>query len=413
MNQQLNISFTQNTNCEKADIFPYIGIFGRKNSGKSSFINAITNQEFAPISKVAGSTKEPGKYITTIENIGNVIIYDTSGIDDYGEAGEKRIQKTKSILKKIDFAILLITDNLFAESEKKIVRDFQTFAIPFIVVQNKSDLQGISSITKSQIEKAYLTKVIEFSCLKPTKKNELIFEISNMLPAEAFKTKSLLGDLVKTNDVILLVTQDETDISDQILTFTQIEIANDLIKNACIPIFSKLSELKKTLEKIPISPALTIAPATIYSDVALHFPSTTMITTYGIVMAHYKGGFEKSLSDTRKIDTLKEGDHILILQLSNDHTCPEFKEQNELQILIDGYLNKKLNYSLINIFDSPIPDIKKYQFVIFCGCFHLTKKQIANQLSPLFAKNIPISSFDLINAFVKGIFERATIPFKT
>ena len=268
MNQQLNISFTQNTNCENADILPYIGIFGRKNSGKSSFINAITNQEFAPISKVAGSTKEPGKYITTIENIGNVVIYDTSGIDDYGEAGEKRIQKTKSILKKIDFAILLITDNLFAESEKKIVRDFQTFAIPFIVVQNKSDLQGISSITKSQIENAYLTKVIEFSCLKPTKKNELIFEISNML-AEAFKTnvwrlskKTMLLLVTKTKQIYLIKYYVASELD-----------CNDLLKTHVF--LSFLSYELKNIRKF-IFPAYHCT-ATIYSDVALYFPSTTMI----------------------------------------------------------------------------------------------------------------------------------------
>jgi len=411
MMEQLHISFEPVKAPENKDCLPHIGIFGRKNFGKSSFVNALAGHELAETSKTSGTTKEPAKYYANLENIGYVVLYDTSGIDDYGDAGEKRVLKTMNVLNNIDFAILLITGNLFAESEKKLVEKFQEYSIPFIVVQNKSDLHELSSITIGQVETAYQTKLSEFSCINKSNFGELISVLKNYIPDSAYRSKSIMGGIVKKKDVVLLVTLDNSETSNELLTPVQIEITRDLVNNSCFALFVKQSNLQLALETIQPPPNLAILPASTFKKAEKYFPKEMLLTSYGIVMSHYKGNFKKYFEDTPKIESLKNNDKILILQVSTDNTSYEFKEQNEIQSLLNEYCNKKIEYTIINIFDKPYPDLRQYSFAVICGSYLLTKKQISTNIQPLLDKNIPVTSFDMINAYLKGIYNRATAPF--
>ncbi len=397
----------------KRNCMPYIGIFGRKNCGKSSFVNLLIGDNVAEVSKFSGTTKEPVKFDAVLADIGNVIIIDTSGIDDYGDAGEKRVFKTIETLKIIDFAVLIITGNLFAEPEKKLVNKFQEFSVPFIVIHNKSDLQELSSITKGQVELAYNTKMIEFNCTNCTDNNitELISLFRNFIPETAFESKSILGDIIGINELVVLAIPDNINSSDGGLSKTQIEITQDLIRNSCLTLFIRLSDLPAALKTINPKPKLIILPTIYFKAAEDILPDNILLTTYGMVMTHYKGVFKKYLEDTPKLDLLKGNDNILILQASRDNTSREYKGQNELQVLINIYCGENMEYTVVNVFDKPYINYKQFSFVIICGSFLLTKKQIVTALKPIIDLNIPVSSFEMINAYVRGIFKHSTALF--
>ena len=188
------------------DTKPHIGIFGRRNNGKSSLINALTGQDIAIVSEVAGTTTDPVKKSIEIAGIGPVVMIDTAGIDDSGELGMKRVGKTKDVLKIIDLAILVISSNEFDEPEKKLVADFQSHDLPCLIIHNKSDLAEISQDLSTVIRNQYAMPVVNFSALHPANIEEVISLIQRTIPETAFHKQTLVGDLISYGDVVLLIT---------------------------------------------------------------------------------------------------------------------------------------------------------------------------------------------------------------
>jgi [FeFe] hydrogenase H-cluster maturation GTPase HydF len=411
MTEQLQISFDPSKKLATISSMPCIGIFGRKNSGKSSLVNILLRRDATVVANTSGTTKEPSKHIAGIESLGDVVLVDTSGIDDYGDAGEKRVLATLTVLKIIDFAVLVITGNLFAEPEKKLVREFQEYSIPFVVVHNKSDIHELASITRSQVELAYQIKMIAFSCTVNTDASELLNTLKEMIPPSAYITKSILGDVISKNELVLLAVPDKINAREGQLTNSQIEITRDLMDNSCLALFIRQRDLPARIMNISPQPKLAILPASSFKQVENILPKEIQITTYGIVMARNKGDFGRYIEDTPKLSALKDGDKVLIMQASTDNTSPEFKEQDELQNLINDFCRKKIDYVVVNIFDKPFINYRQFQYAVICGSFLLTKNQVAGTLKPLIDLKVPVTSFDMVNAFIRDIFTRAISPF--
>ena len=411
MTEQIKISFDTLKSSRKGDFMPNIGIFGRKNYGKSSLVNLFAEENLAEVSKISGTTKVPSKFSFNINDIGSVTFIDTSGIDDYGETGEKRVNKTLDILKIIDFAVILITGNLFAEPEKKLVSKFIHYSIPFLVVHNKSDLQELSDITRRQVETAYNTKVIEFSCVNPVNLSTLISNFNIFIPDSAFESKSILGKIVSKNDLIILASPDHIFVPDGRITQTQIEITRDLLEINCKTLFVKQNELSSLLTYLNPKPALTILPTISFSHAAELLPLNMQLTSYGVVRAFHKGDLSKYIDDTPKLNSLSNGDKILFVQIASDNTSPEFREQEELPLMICNHLRKNIEFIYANISDISDFKFNMYNFIIICGSSLLTSKQMKSLLATIEKSGIPVSTYDMVNALVNGIFYRATAPF--
>ena len=188
------------------DAKPHIGIFGRRNNGKSSLINAMAGQEIAIVSDFAGTTTDPVKKSMEIAGLGPVILIDTAGIDDVGELGQKRIAKTNEVLKTVDLALLLITSNSFGKEEINLISSFKNYAVPFLVIHNKSDLDVLDTALKIRIQNEFNAETIDFSALKPKNKEQIILAIQHLMPVTAYRSQSLIGDLISYGDTVLLIT---------------------------------------------------------------------------------------------------------------------------------------------------------------------------------------------------------------
>ena len=246
------------------DAKPHIGIFGRRNFGKSSLINALAGQEIAIVSDIAGTTTDPVKKSMEIPGIGPAVIIDTAGIDDVGELGQKRIAKSIEALKTIDLAILVIAGNVFAEPEKNLISSFEEFSVPFFVIHNKSDIAIIEDYLRNSIEKGLNTKVIDFSTISKQDTEQIISAIKEFMPETAYQSKSLIGDLVSYGDTVLLITPIDIEAPEGRMILPQVQVIRDVLDNDCIAVVLKEKEVDAYIRMMNPKPKLAITDSQVF-----------------------------------------------------------------------------------------------------------------------------------------------------
>lgn len=380
---------------------PHIGIFGRRNNGKSSLINAITGQETAIVDATAGTTTDPVRKSIEIFGIGPAVIIDTAGIDDEGAIGQKRIQKSLDVLKTIDFAILVITAHEFEEPEQMLADQFKAYEIPYIVVNNKSDLAGRQEIPDTQF--------LEVSAKTGQGVPEMLAELVRQMPPSAYISHSLLGDIINENDTVLLVTPIDTEAPEGRLILPQVQMIRDILDNNAVAVVLKEDKVVDWLQRNP-APKLVVTDSQMFGRVARDVPENVPLTGFSVVLAHHKGDFEHYLEGTPHIDQLQDGDHILMLESCTHLTSCEDIGRGKLPRWIQKHTGKELHFDFVSGLDQ-LPDIKKYAMVIQCGGCMITRKQILNRLKPAVDCGIPVSNYGMVIAYMNGIFDRAVKPF--
>lgn len=393
------------------DIKPHIGIFGRRNNGKSSFINLLVGQDLAIVSNQAGTTTDPVNKSVEIFGIGPAIIIDTAGIDDSGELGDKRVKKTMEVVKKVDCAILLLANNQFGEYETDIIRKFKHFDIPFLIVHNKSDLENISTKTTETIQSTCKAEIIEFSTIETTNYDKLIDLIKRTIPQTAYQKPSLFADLVKPKDVVLLITPVDSEAPDGRMILPQNMAIRDVLDNDCITVVIKETEIEDFL-KLGIKPALAVTDSQAFGMVSKLIPEDIPLTGFSVVFARLKGDFEKYLEGTSHISNLKDGDKVLILEsCTHQVSCDDigrFKIPNWLL----KFTAKKLEFTVVSGLSEITEEISNFAIIIQCGGCMVTKKQLQSRLKPAIDAGVPVTNYGLAIAYMHGIFDRATAPFR-
>jgi len=245
----------------------FIGIFGRRNSGKSSLINLLTGQDIAIVSDKPGTTTDPVSKSVEIFGIGPVVLIDTAGIDDAGELGEKRIKKSKEAIKKVDCAILVVAENTFDNFELDLIKLFDEYAVPYVIVHNKSDISPLTTETIAEIKIHSSSEILDFSTLNDEKKELLISLLKSTIPTTTYQKPSLLGDLVKPKDVVLLITPIDSEAPDGRMILPQNMAIRDVLDNNCITVVVKETELEDFF-KLGIKPALAITDSQAFNYVS-------------------------------------------------------------------------------------------------------------------------------------------------
>ena len=390
---------------------PHIGIYGRRNSGKSSLINCLAGQDIAIVSDHAGTTTDPVKKSFEITGFGPVILVDTAGIDDSGDLGQKRIDRTVRTLDIIDLAILIVTNNTWGSFEDDLVDRFRTKDIPFVIIHNKSDLQQPGSDFVKEIREKSGTELFEFSSLDKRNYEKLIDLIKTTIPEHSWKTPALLGDLINYGDIVLLITPIDVEAPAGRLILPQVQAIRDILDNDAVAIVMKEREVDTFLKKTGVLPALAITDSQVFVKADTSIPPEIPLTSFSIMLARFKGDFENYLKGTPKISELKDGDRVLILESCTHHVACDDIGRTKIPGWITSFTGKKLDFDVVaglDILPRPVTD---YALLIQCGGCMITRRQLYNRLQPAVKAGIPVTNYGMAIAYVHGIYKRAIAPF--
>ena len=386
------------------DSKPHIGIFGRRNNGKSSLINAITGQEVAIVDATAGTTTDPVRKSIEIFGIGPCVVIDTAGIDDVGDIGAKRVQKSLEVLKIIDLAILVITDYEVGIPERELMEQFRQFELPYFIVNNKCDL---GTVREMEVDGC---KVLNVSTETHSGIEEMLQEVVRIMPESAYRTRSLLGDLIDEGDEVLLVTPIDSEAPEGRMILPQVQMIRDVLDNEAIAIVLKEDKVTEYLQNHR-APKLVITDSQAFHKVEKEVPENIPLTGFSVVLAHHKGEFGAYLEGTPKLRDLHDGDKILMLESCTHLTSCEDIGRVKLPRLIQKFTGKTLQFDFVSGLNQ-IPDIQQYAMVIQCGGCMVTRKQLHERLRPAIEAGIPVSNYGMVLAYVNGIFDRAVAPFR-
>lgn len=391
---------------------PHIGIYGRRNNGKSSLINMLAGQDVAIVSDYAGTTTDPVKKSFEITGFGPVILIDTAGIDDVGELGNLRIEKTLGTIKQIDLAILVLANNVLGTFETMLVEEFRKSETPFVVVHSKQDIAPIAKFFKDDISKNLGNpRVIEVSATQRNGLEDLVNAIRVSIPESSYKTPTLLGDLVKYGDIVLLITPIDVEAPAGRLILPQVQTIRDALDNDAVAIVLKEREVDAFLRKTGIRPALAVTDSQIFTKADASIPRDIPLTSFSILLARLKGDFDSYIKGTPKISELKDGDRVLILESCTHHVSCDDIGRVKIPRWISKFTGKKLEYEVVSGLDKLPRPITEYAIVIQCGGCVITRKQIFSRLKPAIDAGIPVTNFGMAIAYVQGIYNRAVEPF--
>lgn len=390
------------------DIKPHIGIFGRRNNGKSSFINIIVNQEVAIVSDIAGTTTDPVKKSIEIPEIGPVIMIDTAGIDDVGELGKKRIMKTFDVLKMIDCAILLISGNQFGEYERDMIERLTEFDIPYFIVHNKKDIEPLVEKTIHEIRKITNASVLDYSNFHTQQVEDVVALLKQTIPETIYQKFSLFDGLIEENALVVLVTPIDKETPEGRLILPQVMAIRDILDHKAIAIVLQENELENFLNTNAIRPKLVVTDSQVFEKVSAIVPRDIPLTGFSLLFARLKGDFEAYLKGTPFIKELKDNDTVLIMESCTHHVNCDDIGRYKIPNWLLQFTGKNLHFEIVNSFQQAKKEIEHYAMVIQCGGCMFTRKQILNRLKPAIEKGIPVSNYGMAIAYMHGIFDRAT-----
>ena len=384
----------------------HIGLFGRRNSGKSSIINLLTGQSSSIISNIPGTTTDPVKKAVEIPGLGPVVVIDTAGIDDTGELGQQRLNKTQQVLRQVDMAIVVFCENRFTNEEQRLTEQLQQLQTPFILLHNKSDKHPADNSLAAELTKQYKADFLDFSAKTGEHLDILLQLLQKNIPDNFGQLSPLFADKVKPGDLILLVTPIDTEAPEGRLILPQVQAIRETLDFNCIAVVLKETEVKDFMRRSGITPALVITDSQLFGKIDKLIPPEIPLTSFSILLARQKGNFDAYLTGTPYIDQLQDGDRILIMEsCTHQSTCDDIG-----RVKIPGWLQKytgcQLEFDIVSgLSESPRP-INEYALVLQCGGCMITRKQLHNRIQVAVNANIPVSNYGMAIAYIRGGWKR-------
>ena len=385
----------------------HIALFGRRNAGKSSLINAITGQDLAIVSDVKGTTTDPVYKAMEILPLGPVMLVDTPGLDDEGTLGEERIRKARSVLNKTDLA-LIVADGREASAdfsfEKAILELTKKKNIPAIIVLNKQD--------EWTSEEDQIKKYGDICVSSKTGYHihELKEIMTKQLPVED-QTGKIVGDLLSPGDFVVLVVPIDSAAPKGRLILPQQQVIRDVLESGATAVVCRDTELSDTLARLGEKPRLVITDSQAFASVSKDTPEDIPLTSFSILFSRYKGDLETQLQGVRTLDELEDGDTILMAEGCTHHRQCDDIGTVKLPCWIQEYTGKKLQFETCSGGGFP-EDLSKYKMVVHCGGCTLSKKEMAFRIAEAKDQNVPIVNYGTLIAGLKGVLERSIAPFR-
>lgn len=379
----------------------HIGIFGKRNAGKSSIINAMTGQNLAIVSDVAGTTTDPVLKAMELLPLGPVVMIDTPGLDDVGELGLMRVQKAYQILNKTDIALIVVdgTVGITAEDEK-IIERIRSKQIPYLIVKNKMDL----------CERAEEEENTIFVSAATGKNIYELKELIGKLAPKEEESRKIVSDILQTNDFVVLVVPIDSAAPKGRLILPQQQTIRDVLEAGAAAIVTRDNELTETLQNLGKKPRLVITDSQVFRTVSGIVPDDVELTSFSILMARYKGDLEINVKGARALEHLKDGDKVLISEGCTHHRQCEDIGTVKIPKLLKKHTGKELNFEFTSGTEFPT-DLSKYKVIIHCGGCTLNEREMKYRLKCAEDAGIPMTNYGIAIAHMNGILERSVEMF--
>lgn len=389
----------------------HIGFFGKRNAGKSSIMNAVTGQDIAVVSDVKGTTTDPVSKSMELLPLGPVIMIDTPGIDDEGELGNLRVRKSYQVLNKTDVAVLVIDGSTgAAEEDRALVEQICKKGIPFVAVVNKKELA--TSDSEERVRRALGVNAGQI-VMTNAKTGEGISELKEKI-ASVVQTKEpdryLVRDLLQPMDIAVLVVPIDSAAPKGRLILPQQQTIRDILEAGAVSVVVKESELKKTLECLGKKPKLVITDSQVFRKVDVDTPQGILLTSFSILMARYKGNLEQAVRGVTALDSLKDGDKVLISEGCTHHRQCDDIGTVKIPKWIKEYTGKEIRIETTS--GTQFPDeLDRYKLIIHCGGCMLNEREMKYRLSCAEDQGVPMTNYGILIAYVKGILKRSVEIF--
>lgn len=385
----------------------HIGIFGKRNAGKSSIINAITGQNLAIVSDVLGTTTDPVLKAMELLPLGPVVMIDTPGLDDEGELGELRVQKAYQILNKTDIAVLVIDSRTgMTKEDEAILERIRAKEIPYVIVKNKADLCGNEAANTEESEEANTIAVSAFTGYHIHELKELI---AKQAPKED-ESKKIIGDLLEPGDFVVLVVPIDSSAPKGRLILPQQQTIRDILDAGAISIVTGVEELPATLANLGKKPKYVITDSQAFAAVSKYTPDDIMLTSFSILMARYKGDLKNNVLGARMLNDLKDGDKVLISEGCTHHRQCEDIGTVKMPRWIRQHTGKELEFVFTSGTEFPV-DLSTYALIVHCGGCTLNEREMKYRLKCAEDQGIPMTNYGIAIAYMNGILERSIEPF--
>lgn len=377
----------------------HIGLFGRTNVGKSSFLNKITNQAISIVSDTAGTTTDVVEKSMELLPIGPVTFLDTAGLDDTSQLGALRIEKTQKILNRCDIAVLITDKNELTSIDNNIIEKFKNLNIPYLIIINKqdnnpdikSDFMVTSTVTDNKIVEKFKAELIK------------------ILPEDFINSPKIVGDLVDTKSTVILVIPIDKEAPKGRIILPQVQALRDLLDSNCISIVVKESELQNALDSLKNPPSLVVTDSQAFKTVSEIVPESIPLTSFSILFARLKGNLNEFIKGANAIESLKDGSKILFLESCTHHAIDDDIARVKIPRLLKQKTGKELTCEYYTGHD--FPDITGYDLIIHCGACMTNRKEVLSRILIATEKHVPITNYGIVISYCLGILPRATKIF--
>ncbi len=387
----------------------HIGIFGRRNAGKSSILNALTHQEVSIVSEVAGTTTDPVEKPMELLPLGPVLFIDTAGIDDTGMLGEKRVSKTFEVFNRTDLGIVVTSFSEWGSFEETIMEEFRQREIPFVVVFNKADMSPENLDISSQLDSVKINYAIT-----QANTGAGIEQLRQMLldnaPSGFINREAILSDLVGPGEMAMLVVPIDKEAPKGRLILPQVQSIRDLLDGDAFCMVVKERELRQALSRLNIPPKLVVTDSQAFLKVAADTPPEIPLTSFSILFARFQADLTEMVRGAMAIDNLKPGDKVLIAEACTHHPIGEDIGSVKIPRWLTQYVGGKLQIDNMRGRDFPT-NINDYKLIIHCGACMWNRREMLSRIMKARQAGVPITNYGLTIAYSLGIFERALEPF--
>lgn len=387
----------------------HIGLFGRRNVGKSSLLNALTRQTVSIVSDIAGTTTDPVEKPMELLPIGPVLFIDTAGIDDVGALGEMRVQKTRQVFDRTDVGIIVSVAGDWGEFEEVILAELRERRIPVIVVFNKTDVAGVDAAQEARLKDSKIP-CIETSAARGEGILDLREALIKSAPEEFINTPAIIGDLVPAGEMAVLVIPIDLEAPKGRLILPQVQSIRDILDNDAYCMVVKERELRDALDRLKRPPALVVTDSQAFLKVAGDTPDDVLMTSFSILFARFKGDLVEFVKGALAIENLVPGDRVLICESCSHHPIGEDIGRVKLPRWLRQYVGGKLEFTHVQGHDFP-DDLASYKLAIHCGACMWNRREVLSRIIRCQQAGVPITNYGLAIAYSLGIFERALKPF--